>query len=154
MADPIHGRWLEDLAVGDVIAHALRRTLTESDNVGFTTMTMNPSRLHLDAQYMAESEFGQPLVNSLLTLSLLVGISVLETTHGTSTANLGFEEVRFPTPVFAGDTIHGETEVLAIRPSSSRPDVGIVTFEHRAMNQRGDLVCSARRVAMVQRKPA
>lgn len=154
MAEPIHGRWLEDLAVGDVIPHALRRTVTESDNITFTTMTMNPSRLHLDAEYMASSEFGQPLVNSLFTLSLLVGISVLETTHGTSTANLGFEEVRFPAPVFAGDTIHGETEVLAIRDSSSRPEVGIVTFEHRARNQRDELVCVARRAAMVQRRPA
>lgn len=154
MPDPVYGRWLEDLTPGEVIPHALRRTVTEADNVTFTTMTMNPSRLHLDAEYMASSEFGKPLVNSLFTLSLLVGISVLETTHGTSTANLGFEEVRFPAPVFAGDTIHAETEVVAVRPSTSRPEVGIVTFEHRAINQGGNLVCVARRAAMVQRRPS
>lgn len=154
MAEPIYGRWFEELEVGQVIPHALRRTVTEADNVAFTTMTMNPSRLHLDAEYMATSEFKRPLVNSLFTLSLLVGMSVLETTHGTSTANLGFEQVGFPVPVFAGDTIHAETEVVALRPSSSRPQVGIVTFEHRALNQRNELVCSARRIAMVERRPS
>jgi acyl dehydratase len=103
---PHHGRWFEDLPVGLVVPHALTRTITETDNVLFTTMTLNPARLHLDAEYAAGTEFGRPLVNSLFTLGLLVGISVLETTHGTTVANLGFEEVVFPTPMFAGDTLH------------------------------------------------
>ena len=111
-----HGRWFEELEVGTVIPHALTRTVTESDNVVFSTMTMNPARLHLDAEYAAnETEFGRPLVNSLFTLGLLVGITVLETTHGTTIANLGFQQVTFPAPVFAGDTIHAETEVTAAR---------------------------------------
>ena len=152
---PHHGRWFEELEVGVVIPHALTRTVTESDNVVFSTMTMNPARLHLDAEYAAhETEFGRPLVNSLLTLGLLVGISVLETTHGTTIANLGFQEVVFPAPVFAGDTIHAESEVTAARASRSRPNAGIVTFEHRAFNQRGELVCRATRDALMLRRPA
>jgi len=151
---PHHGRWLEELEVGAVVPHALTRTITESDNVLFTTMTMNPARLHLDAEYAAnETEFGRPLVNSMLTLALLVGLSVLETTHGTTIANLGFQAVEFPAPVFAGDTIHAETEVVAARDSRSRPDAGVVTFEHRAFNQRDELVCRARRDALMRRRP-
>jgi acyl dehydratase len=151
---PHHGRWFEDLPVGLVVPHALTRTVTESDNILFTTMTLNPARVHLDAEYAATTEFGQPLVNSLFTLGLLVGISVLETTHGTTVANLGFDEVVFPTPVFHGDTIHAETEVVATRESKSRPEQGIVTFEHRGFNQRDDLVCRARRNALMWRRPA
>ena len=151
---PHHGRWFEELEVGTVIPHALTRTVTESDNVVFSTMTMNPARLHLDADYAAnETEFGRPLVNSLFTLGLLVGITVLETTHGTTIANLGFQQVTFPAPVFAGDTIHAETEVTAARESRSRPDAGIVTFEHRAFNQRDELVCQATRDALMHRRP-
>ncbi|HEX5586003.1 MAG TPA: MaoC family dehydratase [Acidimicrobiia bacterium] len=151
---PHHGRWFEDLEVGLVVVHALTRTVTESDNVVFSTMTMNPARLHLDAEYArTETEFGQPLVNSLLTLGILVGISVLETTHGTTIANLGFETVDFPAPVFAGDTLRAESEVVAARGSGSRPTAGIVTFEHRAFNQRDELVCRARRLALMQRRP-
>jgi len=117
-------------------------------------MTMNPAALHLDAHYAAtETEFGRPLVNSLLTLSLLVGISVHETTHGTTVANLGFGEVEFPVPVFPGDTIRGETEVKATRPSRSRPGQGIVTFEHRAFNQHDVLVCRAMRSALMLPRP-
>ena len=108
METPHHGRWFEDLPVGLVVPHALTRTITETDNVLFTTMTLNPARLHLDAEYAAGTEFGRPLVNSMFTVGLLVGISVLETTHGTTVANLGFDEVVFPVPMFAGDTIHGE----------------------------------------------
>lgn len=152
---PHHGRWFEELAVGDVIPHALTRTVTETDNVLMTTLTLNPARLHLDHEYAAgETEFGQPLVNSMFTLALLVGLSVLETTHGTTIANLGFEAVTFPAPVFCGDTIHAETEVVAARPSGSRPDAGIVTFEHRAFNQADHLVCSARRNALMHRRPS
>lgn len=150
---PHYGRWYEELEVGIVISHALTRTITEADNVSFSTMTMNPARLHLDAEYAANTEFGRPLVNSLLTLGLLVGITVLETTHGTTIANLGFQEVTFPLPVFAGDTLHAETEVRAARVSRSRTDAGIVTFEHRGFNQRDELVCRATRDALMHRAP-
>ena len=151
---PVGGRWFEQFEVGDVIAHALTRTVTESDNVTFTTMTLNPAPIHLDAHYAAtETEFGRPLVNSLLTLGLVVGISVHETTHGTTVANLGFDEVKFPAPLFPGDTVRAETEVVATRPSRSRPDTGIVTFEHRAFNQDDTLVCEAVRQALMRRQP-
>lgn len=151
----MHGKWFEELEVGLVVPHALTRTLLDSDNVLFSTMTMNPARLHLDFDYAErETEFGRPLVNSLLTLSVLVGLSVLETTHGTTVANLGFQEVQFPAPVFGGDTIHAESEVVAARGSKSRPDSGIVTFEHRAFNQEDVLVCRARRDALMRRRPA
>ena len=148
------GRWFEDLEVGTVIPHALTRTVTEADNVTFTTMTMNPAPLHLDFDYAAHhTEFGRPLVNSMFTVALLVGLSVHETTHGTTVANLGFDEMVFPAPVFHGDTIHAETEVIAARASSSRPNAGIVTLEHRAFNQRDELVCRCRRNALMQRRP-
>lgn len=152
---PVTGRWLEELTVGTVIHHALRRTITESDNVGFTTMTMNPAWLHLDADYAEKhTEFGRPLVNSLLTLGIVVGISVHETTLGTTVANLGFDKVDFPAPLFHGDTIRVETEVLAARASSSRPAQGVVTFEHRGFNQADTLVCRAVRNALMHRRPA
>jgi acyl dehydratase len=151
---PEHGRWFEELEVGDVIAHALTRTVTETDNVLVSSLTLNPARLHLDHHHAAGTEFGRPLVNSMFTLALLVGMSVLETTHGTTLANLGFDEVTFPAPVFCGDTLFAESEVLAARASSSRPEAGIVTFEHRAFNQDDTLVCRARRNALMQRRPA
>jgi acyl dehydratase len=151
---PHHGKWFEELEVGLVVQHALTRTVTETDNILMTTLSLNPAALHLDAEYAADTEFGRPLVNSMFTLALLVGISVLETTHGTTIANLGFETVTFPKPVFYGDTIHAESEVVASRASSSRPTQGIVTFEHRAFNQRDELVCSARRLALMHRRPA
>jgi acyl dehydratase len=152
---PVHGKWFEELEVGLVVRHALTRTILDSDNVLFSTMTMNPARLHLDYEYAEhETEFGRPLVNSLFTLGVVVGISVLETTHGTTIANLGFQEVVFPLPVFAGDTSHVESEVVAARESRSRPDCGIVTFEHRAFNQRDELVCRARRDALMKKRPA
>jgi acyl dehydratase len=148
------GLWFEDLEVGLVVPHAITRTITESDNVLFSTMTMNPAALHLDAHYAAtETEFGRPLVNSLLTLSMLVGISVHETTHGTTVANLGFEKVDFPAPVFVGDTLFAETEVVEARASGSRPEAGVVTFEHRALNHDDTLVCRARRIALMHRRP-
>lgn len=151
---PVSGKWFEDLTEGLVVHHIIRRTITESDNVTFTTMTMNPSWLHLDADYAAnETEFGQPLVNSLLTLGLVVGISVHETTLGTTVANLGFQTVEFPAPVFHGDTIRVETEVVASRVSSSRPTEGITTFEHRGFNQHDVLVCRAVRDALMHRRP-
>jgi acyl dehydratase len=154
MERPVTGRWFEDLTEGLVIPHAIRRTITESDNVMFTTMTMNPAWLHLDADYATnETEFGRPLVNSLLTLGMVVGISVHETTLGTTVANLGFDRVEFPAPLFHGDTIRVETEVAAARASSSRPTQGIVTFEHRAFNQDDVLVCRATRNALMHRRP-
>ncbi|RDC73459.1 MaoC family dehydratase [Rhodovulum sp. 12E13] len=148
------GRWFEGFTIGEVIRHDIRRTVTEADNVIFTTMTMNPAAIHLDHAYSAETEFGRPLVNSLFTLGLVVGISVHETTLGTTVGNLGFEEVRFPAPVFTGDTLHVETEVAAARESRSRPGQGIVTFVHRAYNQDGALVCEARRGALMLKAPA
>ncbi len=148
------GRWFEELPIGLVVHHALTRTVTETDNVLFTTMTMNPQPLHLDAEFAAGTEFGERLVNSMFTVALLVGMAVPELTHGTTVANLGFEEIVFPSPVLHGDTIHAETEVVAARASSSRPDAGIVTFEHRALNQRDQLVCRCRRNALMRRAPA
>ncbi|MEE2768195.1 MAG: MaoC family dehydratase [Actinomycetota bacterium] len=147
------GRWYEELTEGLVIFHALRRTVTEADNLMFCALTHNPQPLHLDAEFAAGTEFGQRLVNSLFTLGLVVGISVADTTLGTTVANLGFEEAAFPAPVFIGDTIRVETEVLAARKSQSRPDAGIVTFEHRSFNQNEDLVCRARRIALMRREP-
>jgi acyl dehydratase len=151
---PHHGRWFEDLEPGSVVTHAVRRTVTETDNVVFTTMTMNAAPLHLDYEYAARTEFRKPIVNSMFTVALVVGITALDLTHGTTVANLGFDEIVFPAPVFYGDTIHCETEVVAARASGSRPEQGIVTFEHRAFNQRDELVCRARRNALVLRRPA
>jgi acyl dehydratase len=150
---PHLGRWFEELPIGLVVHHAITRTVTETDNVLFSTMTMNPAALHLDHEAAKATEFGRPLVNSLFTLGLVVGISVHETTHGTTIANLGFEEVTFPQPVFVGDTIHVDSEVVAARPSASRPGQGIVTFEHRAFNQRDELVCRCRRGALMRNRP-
>jgi acyl dehydratase len=151
---PHRGLWFEELVPGRIVHHAIRRTVTEADNVMFTSMTMNPAWLHLDFDYAKnETEFGQPLVNSMLTLAMVIGISVHETTLGTTVANLGFQEITFPAPVFHGDTLRVETEVAAARASKSRPTQGIVTFEHRAFNQRDELVCRAIRDALMHRKP-
>jgi acyl dehydratase len=154
MDRPYTGKWYEELTVGRVIPHAIRRTITESDNVMFTSMTMNPAWLHLDFDYAEnETEFGKPVVNSMLTVAMVIGISVHETTLGTTVANLGFSEVAFPAPLFHGDTLRVETEVRAARPSKSRPAQGIVTFEHRAFNQHGTLVCRAVRDALMHFRP-
>ena len=136
------GLWFDDFVVGQVFDHALRRTVTETDNVLFTTLTHNPALLHLDEEYMKGTEFGARIVNSVYTLGLMVGISVGDTTLGTAIANLGWDEVRFPKPLFHGDTVRVTTEVIDLRESKSRPDAGIVTFVHRAFNQHGDLVAS------------
>jgi acyl dehydratase len=152
---PVGGKWFEDLRPGLVVAHAIRRTITEADNVLFTTMTMNPAWLHLDFDYAArETEFGRPLVNSMLTLATTIGISVHETTLGTTVANLGFREVTFPAPLFHGDTIRVESEVREARLSKSRPGQGIVTFEHRAFEQNDRLVCRAVRDALMHCRPS
>jgi acyl dehydratase len=147
------GLYFEEFSVGQVFDHPIRRTITEADNVFFTTMTHNPSALHLDAEYMKNTEFGKPLVNSCLTLGFMVGISVNDTTHGTTVANLGWDKVRFPKPLFHGDTIRVETEVLTVRDSKSRPDNGIVVFAHRAYNQHDELVGECQRSALMLRKP-
>jgi acyl dehydratase len=148
------GVWFDDLTVGQTFRHAIRRTVTEADNVWFSALTHNPAYLHLDEEYCrTETEFGQRIVNSCFTLSLMVGISVTETTLGTTIANLGWDEVRFPRPVFHGDTIRVETEIIALRASRSRPDAGIVTFEHRAYNQHGELVATCRRQGLQRRRP-
>lgn len=146
--------WFDDLKPGLVVEAATRRTVTETDNVLFTTMTMNPQPLHLDAEFAAGTEFGKPLVNSMFTVALVVGLAVPELTLGTTIANLGFSDIRFPKPVFAGDTIRVSTEVVDTRASSSRPDAGVVTFRHDAYNQRGELVCQATRAAFMHRRPA
>ncbi len=146
------GLYFEEFRIGQVIEHPIRRTITETDNVLFTTMTHNPAALHLDAEYMKHTEYGKPIINSCLTLGLIVGISVNDTTHGTAVANLGWDEVRFPKPLFPGDTIRVETEVLELRESKSRPDNGIVVFSHRAFNQRDELVASCRRSALMHKK--
>jgi acyl dehydratase len=145
--------YYEDFAVGMVLQHALRRTITEADNVLFSALTHNPSPLHLDAEFMKSSEFGERLVNSCLTFSLMVGISVGDTTLGTAIANLGCDELRFPKPVFHGDTLRIETEVSGVRPSASRPSAGLVTLAHRAYNQRDELVASCSRVVLVRKRP-
>jgi acyl dehydratase len=149
----ISGRYFEDFEPGEVVSHAITRTVTETDNVLFTCLTMNPQPMHLDAEFAAEHEFGKPLVNSLFTLGLVVGIAVPELTLGTTIANLGFEEVDFPAPVFAGDTIWVETEIISARASRSRPNAGIVVLEHRGYNQRDEIVCRCRRTAFMRRRP-
>ena len=151
---PSTGRWYEDLPVGLVVRHALTRTVTEADNVFFSCLTMNPQPLHVDFHAAQQAEFGKPLVNSLFTLGVAVGLSVGDTTLGTTVGNLGFEKVEFPKPVFHGDTIYSETEVMEKRESKSRPTWGIVIFEHRARNQHGDLVMRCRRAAMMRRRGA
>ncbi|MDD7967148.1 MaoC family dehydratase [Actinomycetospora lemnae] len=148
------GLWFEDLTEGLVVEHATRRTVTETDNVLFTTMTMNPAPLHLDHAYAATTEFGRPLVNSMFTLALVVGLSVPELTLGTIVAQLGLDDVAFPAPVFHGDTVRVETEIVSARASGSRPDAGIVVFAHRAYNQRDELVCRCRRTGLMHRRPA
>lgn len=148
------GRYYEGFTKGERIAHDVRRTVTETDNVLFSTLTMNPAAIHLDHEYSATTEFKKPLINSVFTLGLVVGLSVGETTLGTTIGNLGWEEVKFPKPVFIGDTIRAETEVLEMRLSKSRPTQGIVTFLHRGLNQRDEVVCKCKRLALMMRDPA
>lgn len=148
------GVYFNELKVGQVFQHPIRRTITETDNVLFTAMTHNPARLHLDEEYCREeTEFGQRIVNSAFTLGLMVGISVGETTLGVAVANLGWDEVRFPKPLFHGDTLRVETEVVELRESKSRPNAGIVTFLHRAYNQRGELVAHCKRMGLQLKRP-
>jgi acyl dehydratase len=148
------GLYFEEFSEGQVFEHALTRTVTEMDNVLFTTLTMNPQPLHLDAEFARTTEFGRPLVNSIFTLGLVIGMTVGDTTLGTTVANLGMSDVRFPKPVFHGDTIHARTKVVATRRSKSRSDAGIIEFEHVGLNQRGEEVAICRRAALMKTKPA
>ncbi len=148
------GLYFDEFEVGRVFDHAMRRTVTETDNVLFSALTHNPAPLHLDHEYMrTQSEFGQPLVNSFFTLGLIVGMSIGETTLGRTVANLGLEDVRFPKPLFVGDTVRVQTEVIALRPSKSRPTNGILTLEHRGYNQHDVLIASCRRFVLMLRSP-
>lgn len=147
------GMHFEDFTDGLVLHHDVRRTVTESDNVLFNALTMNPQPLHLDAHFAAESMFGERIVNAVFTLGLVVGIPVQETTLGTTLGNLGYDEIVFPAPVRHGDTIRVETEVLDSRVSNSRPTTGIVKLEHRGFNQDDQLVCRVIRSALMERRP-
>jgi acyl dehydratase len=148
------GRSFDEWQVGDVIAHAVTRTVTENDNVLISALTHNPQPMHLDHEVAAQSEFGKPLVNSIYTFGLMIGVSVSDTTLGTLVANLGYDRLVFPAPVFVGDTLRSESECVEVRESKSRPNAGIVTWEHRSFNQRGELVCKCSRSALVLKKPA
>ena len=147
------GRYFDEWQVGDRIEHPITRTVTETDNLLISTLTHNPQPLHLDSEYAKDTEFGRPLVNSCFTFSLAVGVSVADTTLGTLVANLGYDEMRFPKPVFVGDTLKIESEVMDLRASKSRPNAGIVTWEHRAINQSGDTVCTFKRSALLLKRP-
>ena len=148
------GLYYEEFSVGQIFEHPIRRTVTDTDNILFTTMTHNPARLHLDEEYMKnETEFGGIIVNSMFTLSLMIGVTVYDTTLGTTVANLGMDEIKFPNPVFPGDTLHVQTEILEKRDSKSRPNNGIVLFQHRAYNQKSDLVATCNRSGLMLRNP-
>lgn len=147
------GRYYEEFEVGQRFVHEVRRTVTDMDNMLFSSLTHNPAAIHIDHEYCKGTEFGRPLMNSIFTLGLVVGLSVIDTTFGTTVGNLGWEDVSFPKPVFAGDTIHVETEVVALRPSKSRPGQGLVTFAHSGFNQRDELVASCRRLALMMARP-
>jgi acyl dehydratase len=150
----VPGRYFDEWAIGDRLEHQPHRTVTETDNLLISTLTHNPQPLHLDAEYAGATEFGRILVNGTFTFALMVGLSVGDTTLGTLVANLGYDKVRMPKPVFVGDTLRAETEVIGLKDSKSRPEVGITTFEHRLFNQRDELVCICERTAMLQRKSA
>ena len=148
------GLYYEEFTVGRVFDHAWTRTVTEMDNVLFSSLTMNVQPLHLDEEFASKTEFGQRIVNSLFTLGLMIGITVNDTTLGTTVANLGMTDVRFPKPVFHGDTLRAHTKVVSLRESKSRPTAGIVEFEHTALKQTGDAVAICRRTAFMRKKPA
>jgi acyl dehydratase len=152
---PRGGLYFEDFVVGTLTEHRLRRTVTEMDNMLFSNMTLNPQPLHIDREFCAtETEWGKPLLNSLFTLGLMIGMSVNDLTVGTTIANLGMHEVKFPHPLFEGDTVRATTEVIGKRESKSRPDAGIVEFHHRAYKQTGELVAECRRQAFMKKRSA
>ncbi|MBX9946591.1 MAG: MaoC family dehydratase [Reyranella sp.] len=147
------GLYFEEFVVGRVFEHPWTRTVTEMDNVLYSSLTMNVQPLHIDEEFASKTEFGQRIVNSLFTLGLMIGITVNDTTLGTTVANLGMTDVRFPKPVFHGDTLRVRTEVVSLRESKSRPDAGIVEFSHSAINQRGEVVAVCTRQALMRKKP-
>lgn len=147
------GRYFDEWQVGDRVMHSITRTVTETDNVLISTLTHNPQPMHLDHEAAARSEFGKPLVNSVFTFGLMVGVSVNDTTLGTLVANLGYDKLVFPKPVFVGDTLRSQSECIAVRESNSRPTAGIVTWAHRSFNQRDELVCECTRSALLMKKP-
>jgi acyl dehydratase len=146
------GKYYDELEVGAVFGHEIRRTVTEADNMWFCNATYNPAQIHIDHEYCQGTEFGKPLVNSIFTLGLVIGLSVQDTTLGTTVGNLGMTEVRFAKPVFAGDTIRATTTVLEKRESKSRPGQGIVTFRHQGYNQRGEEVATCQRQALMLKR--
>jgi len=148
------GLWFEEFRVEQQFDHEIRRTVTEADNMWFCNATYNPAAIHIDAEYCKGTEFGQPLVNSIFTLGLVIGLSVQDTTLGTTVANLGMTDVRFPHPVFAGDTLRSRTTVLEVRESKSRPNAGIVTFLHRGFNQKDKEVATCKRQALMLKRSA
>jgi acyl dehydratase len=150
----VAGRFFEQWHVGDRVSHEIRRTVTETDNLLFTVMTHNPQPLHLDREAAAASEFGQILVNGTFTFALMIGLSVGDTTLGTLIANLGYDKLVMPKPVFIGDTLRAETEIMELKESRSRPEAGIITFAHRLLNQRDEAVCQCLRMALIRRRPA
>lgn len=148
------GLYYEDFEIGQVFDHAYSRTVTEQDNISFSLMTLNPQPLHIDADFSSRTEWGKPLFNSLYTLGIMIGMSVSDTTLGTTIGNLGMSDVRFPKPVFQGDTLRSRTKVLGKRESRSRPTAGLVEFEHECLNQHGEVVAMCRRMAMMHRRQA
>jgi acyl dehydratase len=150
----VSGKYFEELEVGMVFEHQPHRTITETDNLLFSTLTHNPQPLHLDAEFAGQSQHGQILVNSLFTLGLVIGLSVADTTLGTTIGNLGMEKTEFPNPVFLGDTLSVSTEIMDKRESRTKPDRGIVWFRHLALNQRGEVVCDCLRKGMMLRSPS
>ncbi len=147
------GKYFDEMEIGDIMQHDVRRTVTDVDNILFTALTHNTQPLHMDAEAAKETEFGKILVNSIYTFGLMLGVSVADTTLGTLVANLGFETVNFPKPVHIGDTLRSETTVVEKRESKSRPNAGIVIFEHRCLNQRNEIVAHCRRTALMQKRP-
>ncbi len=147
------GLYFEEFSLQQRFVHDIRRTVTETDNLLFSALTYNPAAVHIDHHYAAKTEFGRPLVNSVFTLGLVIGLSIYDTTLGTTVANLGMEATVFPKPVFAGDTVRVETVVVDLRASKSRPTQGIVIFEHTGLNQRDEIICKTRRAALMLRKP-
>ena len=148
------GLYFEQFTVGQIFEHEIRRTVTDMDNMLFSSLTYNPAAIHIDHDYASRTEFGKPLMNSIFTLGLVIGVTVQDTTLGTTIANLGMSETTFPKPVFAGDTIRARTTVIELRDSKSRPTQGIVTFEHLGLNQKDEIVCRTLRGALMMRSPA
>lgn len=148
------GKFFDQWQMGETLIHEIRRTVTETDNLLFSTMTHNPQPLHIDVEAAKASEFGQILVNGTFTFALMIGLSVADTTLGTLVANLGYDKLVMPKPVFIGDTLRAQSEVSQLKPSKSRPGAGIVTFTHRLVNQRDEIVCQCLRMALIHRSPA